>query len=162
MKITNLNMSATVYENADPTVRESVEAASRAQVSLNSANLSGADLTGANLRGANLRGADLTGADLPYAPKIAGLEAQILNAVTSGAGTLNMESWHTCETTHCRAGWAIQLAGEAGRVLESVFGPSVAGALIYQASCGYVPDFHASGADALADIRARAAVEVSQ
>ena len=157
MKITNLNMSATVYENADPTVRESVEAASRAQVSLNSANLSGADLTGANLRGA-----DLTGADLPYAPKIAGLEAQILNAVTSGAGTLNMESWHTCETTHCRAGWAIQLAGEAGRVLESVFGPSVAGALIYQASCGYVPDFHASDAHALADIRARAAAEVSQ
>jgi hypothetical protein len=29
-----------------------------------------------------------------------------------------MGSWHTCETTHCIAGWAVHLAGEEGKALE--------------------------------------------
>jgi hypothetical protein len=28
-----------------------------------------------------------------------------------------MSDWHTCDTTHCRAGWVEFLAGEAGRKL---------------------------------------------
>jgi len=30
-----------------------------------------------------------------------------------------MGSWHKCETTHCRAGWVVVLAGSAGKELES-------------------------------------------
>jgi hypothetical protein len=69
-----------------------------------------------------------------------------------------MTNWHTCETAHCRAGWAIHLAGGFGYGLEYAFGPSLAGALIYaRAYPGMkVPDFHASNEDALADIEARA------
>jgi hypothetical protein len=67
-----------------------------------------------------------------------------------------MGSWHSCATTHCRAGWAITLAGEDGANLERQVGPSAAGALIYHASAGYVPDFHASNKDAMEDIKKRA------
>jgi hypothetical protein len=73
-----------------------------------------------------------------------------------------MASWHACATTHCRAGWAITLAGEAGAKLEAHVGPSAAGALIYQASAGYVPNFYATDAEALADIRAHAATAGAQ
>jgi len=148
---------------------------------LSGANLSGADLrrailTGANLTGANLTGViisgaylssvnlarvDLTGVlsaprrltplEIPIVPDLdAAIHAQVYGA--DAPGTLYMSQWHTCETTHCRAGWAIHLAGEAGRKLENVIGACAAGALIYHASTGRVPDFFASDADALADI----------
>jgi hypothetical protein len=67
-----------------------------------------------------------------------------------------MEAWHTCQTTHCRAGWAIHLAGEAGATLEDYYGSAAAGALIYHASAGYIPDFYASNEDALDDMKAHA------
>ena len=120
------------------------------------ANLTGANLSGSNLSGSNLSGANLRGADLPYAPKIENLDSKILEAIEAG-GDLNMGEWHTCETTHCRAGWAIQLAGDAGRLLEEQHGAAIAGTLIYQASTGRVPDFHASNEEALADIKRCAA-----
>lgn len=79
-------------------------------------------------------------------------------AAIEAGGTLDMGSWHACETTHCRAGWAITLAGEAGAKLESEVGPAAAGALIYAKSCPDkpIPNFYASTKDALADIKARA------
>jgi len=125
-------------------------------VNLSSVNLTGVDLTGTNLIGAILTGADLTGAhlrgnEIPIVPDLdAAIHAQVYGA--GAPGTLDMASWHTCETTHCRAGWAIHLAGEAGRKLENVIGSCAAGALIYHASTGRVPDFFASSSDALADI----------
>lgn len=70
-----------------------------------------------------------------------------------------MGSWHACATTHCRAGWAITLAGEAGKALEQRVGPPAAGSLIYLASVGYVPNFYATNEDAMADMQE--AVEVS-
>ena len=74
-----------------------------------------------------------------------------------------MNTWHTCETTHCRAGWAIQLAGAPGRVLEACLGPNAAGALIHVASCpqleGKVPNFLDTNENALADIKRLAALE---
>jgi hypothetical protein len=74
-----------------------------------------------------------------------------------------MDQWHTCETTHCRAGWAIHLAGVAGKVLEHCCGSNVAGALIHIASSpaleGKVPNFFASNEAALADIRRLAELE---
>lgn len=82
---------------------------------------------------------------------------RLLAAIENG-GTLEMGEWHTCETTHCRAGWAIHLAGDAGRALETRIGPSAAGALIYAASGSHpVPYWHAANAEAMADLRERAA-----
>lgn len=45
-----------------------------------------------------------------------------------------MSNWHTCETTHCRAGWVTHLAGDAGKALESFFNTPLAALLIYRAS----------------------------
>jgi hypothetical protein len=132
---------------------------------LQGADLRGADLEGARLEGANLRGArlgailqgaNLQGAiGLPYAPVVDDLDAKILAMVDGpdAHGSLDMTLWHTCETTHCRAGWAIHLAGEAGYDLESRLGSATAGSLIYYASTGRVPDFYATTDEALADLR---------
>ena len=157
--------------NAADLRRANLCSANLCSANLCSANLRGANLCSADLRGANLCSADLRGADLcranlcranlcrakgVTAPVIPNLDDAILAAIESG-GTLNMDSWHTCETTHCRAGWAVHLAGVAGQALEDRVGPSAAGALIYHASTGHVPDFMASNEAALADIRACAA-----
>ncbi|TAK94532.1 pentapeptide repeat-containing protein, partial [Patescibacteria group bacterium] len=127
---------------------------------LRDADLRDADLRGAVLRDADLRDADLTGADLRDAvlrdvPVLPNIDAAILAAVTDGVGELNMSDWHMCETTHCRAGWAVHLAGKAGKALEEKFGPAVAGSLIYAASRPGkpIPDFYASTSAAMADIR---------
>lgn len=125
------------------------------------ADLRDADLRDADLTGADLTNADLTGADLPEGiPVVEDLDRKILAAVTDGVGSLVMREWHTCETTHCRAGWAIVLAGPEGMVLEERFGPAVAGALIYAASRPGrpVPDFYTTNYEAMASIREDAGV----
>jgi hypothetical protein len=148
---------------------------------LSGANLSGADLrdadlSDANLSDANLRGADLSGAYLsgadqkeltreeyaqralkyrerhPEVPVVPELDATICRIVTSGEGTLDMSGWHQCKTSHCRAGWAIHLAGEAGYAVEDKYDSLRAGLMIYRASTGRVPDFFADNKSALADI----------
>ena len=93
---------------------------------------------------------------VPIVPLI---DVQIADAIAAGAG-LDMEFWHYCGTSHCRAGWAIILAGAAGAELEQAVGPEVAGFAIYQASRPGVPapDFFASRKAALSDIL-RCAVE---
>ena len=118
----------------------------------------GADLSGAVLSGAVLRDADLSGAVLREIPVVENIDAKILAAIEAG-GKLKMTDWHTCKTTHCRAGWAVTLAGEAGLKLEEKFGPAVAGTLIYHASRPdkRIPDFYCDDATAMADIKACAA-----
>lgn len=98
-----------------------------------------------------LSDADLCGADIP---KIDRLHTKIAEAIERG-GVLEMESWHVCETTHCRAGWAIHIAGEAGKKLEAKVGSSAAGALIFSASYPdqRVPNFYTDNETALADIK---------
>ena len=92
-------------------------------------------------------------------PVIDDLDKMVLDSVGDDGAQLNMGNWH-CGTTHCRAGWAITLAGDAGAELERLFGPETAGRLIYEASTGRpAPDFFASNAEALADIRRCAGVE---
>ena len=132
------------------------------------ADLAGADLAGANLAGANLAGAYLARADLADAnkepidvPVIEKIDAQILAAVKAG-GELNMSAWHghgRCGTTHCRAGWAIHLAGDRGYALEAQFGSQRAGAMIYRASRPGQPApwFFDTDERALEDIRKCAA-----
>mgnify|MGYP003455648224 CR=1 FL=1 len=119
------------------------------------ANLSRANLYGANLTDSNLRGANLSVADLSGAKGLSQIEAFDINKALAAAcaekGALKMSSWHTCETTHCRAGWAVVLHPQ-GKELEEKYGTNAAGALIYNACAGFVPNFYASDEDAMADI----------
>ena len=69
------------------------------------------------------------------APAIPDIHKAIYAAV-SQPDALNMEDWHSCDTTHCRAGWAVHLAGEAGYKLERETSPVFAAMMIYKAS-GY-------------------------
>ena len=137
---------------------------------LTGANLTDANLTGANLTYANLTGANLTDANLTDAewiPRINNIH-QAVYAAASAPGALNMMSWHSdgfCGTTHCRAGWVTHLAGDAGRVMDGIMGPSAAAALIYFASdptMTKVPDFHATNAEAMADMKAMAEAEAAR
>ena len=119
---------------------------------LSDADLRRADLSGANLSDADLRRADLGGANLRI-PVVPNIDAEILAAIDAG-GELDMSAWH-CGTAHCRAGWAIHLAGGDGYSLERVVGPSTAGALIYQASRPGkpIPDFYCGDDEAMDDLR---------
>ena len=179
MSFTIKHWNGTVlYESKKSTVRDAlVEAVAKGAI-LSGAILSGAVLRDADLRGAILRGAilrdadlsdailrdaDLRDADLSGAPRIENSDAQILAAISEAeqtGGGLDMAHWHKCETTHCRAGWAIHLAGKEGYELEGRYGTPWAATLIYLASgADRVPDWYASNKDALADMRERAAVK---
>lgn len=50
---------------------------------------------------------------------IENIHQKILAAINDNGNKLEMSTWHTCETTHCRGGWAIVLGGEDGKKLES-------------------------------------------
>jgi uncharacterized protein YjbI with pentapeptide repeats len=131
---------------------------------LSDANLSGAVLRGADLSYADLRDANLGGVNLSGAPVIENIHQKIY-AAASAPNALRMESWHTCETTHCRAGWAVTLAGDDGRELEKRIGTDAAGALIYIASdptLERVPSWYATNEDALADMKRLAELEAAR
>ena len=67
-------------------------------------------------------------------PVIPNIHGALLDAVKSKPGYLEMGAWHTCETTHCRAGWITTLAGEAGKKLEDQTSTEFAAMQIYKAS----------------------------
>lgn len=69
-----------------------------------------------------------------------------------------MRTWHTCETTHCRAGWVITLAGKEGKELELFHGTALAAQLIYRESGSPINPcrFYDSNDAALADMKTRA------
>jgi uncharacterized protein YfcZ (UPF0381/DUF406 family) len=69
-----------------------------------------------------------------------------------------MSDWHTCETTHCRAGWVVHLAGEQGKALESATSTQHAAMRIYRASdpTWRMSNFFAGNAEALEDMKALA------
>ncbi len=168
-------------------VDASLDIASLVRASLVGARLDGARLDGARLDGARLDGASLVDARLDGArlekiasfpvemPIVENIDQKILDAILddsgdlrtvseNGAGesvpALEMSSWHhSCGTSHCRAGWAITLAGGEGRMLEKLWGPEVAGTMIYLASRpGKAhPNFYAANGEALASLKADAA-----
>jgi uncharacterized protein YjbI with pentapeptide repeats len=158
IEIKNRWTGSIIFSVTADSMKLAVKLALEQKTVLRGAVLRGAVLRGAVLRGAVLRGAVLRGAVLPFIPKIEDLDGKILAAIGKEGCALDMESWHVCETTHCRAGWAIHLSGDVGKTLESIYGPSAAGALIY-ATCYpklKIPDFTASNEDALADMKQRA------
>lgn len=97
--------------------------------SLQGANLRGANLQSADLKGANLRGANLRGAKLDYIPGSQELLKKVAEHALAKEDSLEMCDWHTCDTTHCIAGWATHLHPE-GRDLEDKYGTEVAGLLL--------------------------------
>lgn len=84
---------------------------------------------------------------------------QIHRAVLEAAekpNALDMSNWHTCETTHCRAGWVVTLAGKAGKDLEAKTSTLFAAMQIYKASSSIrvsPPRFYGANEVALADMR---------
>ena len=96
-------------------------------VNLEGVNLVGANLAGANLVGVEFEGANLEGAKLDYNIQ-QGLLEQIAEIVIENPNKLEMSSWHTCETTHCLAGWACHLNNTA-KELEKTHGTQIAGLL---------------------------------
>lgn len=104
------------------------------------AMLNDVDLRAANLHMANLSMADLTGAilpdDVPFVENLIGKVAKL--ALEPNA--LNMGAWHTCETTHCIAGWACVIANKPE--LEKKYGSNAFAALLFARSgLTRVPNF---------------------
>jgi uncharacterized protein YjbI with pentapeptide repeats len=124
-------------------------------VTFKGAVLRGLDLTAANFSGAFIEGAFISYEDFADTPVVPNIHKAIY-AAASAHGALDMRTWHTCETTHCRAGWAVTLAGSAGAALEEKVGTPSAATLIYLASdpqLNRIPDFLASDEDAMADMK---------
>jgi hypothetical protein len=96
----------------------------------------------------------------PPIPTIENIHQRIY-AAASQPDALDMSDPHVCSTTHCRAGWAVHLAGEAGYALERYHGWSLAAQLIYRESgYGINPGrFYDSNEDALADMKRLAEAE---
>jgi hypothetical protein len=82
-------------------------------------------------------------------------------AAVSNPGALDMGDVHTCETTHCRAGWVIHLAGKAGYELANYFNWELAAMLIYRESGHPINParFYDNNEDAMADMKRLAGVE---
>ncbi len=109
---------------------------------------------------------EFNGIDRATAPYVVpNIDAAILTALESEkTHGLDMSGWHGqdcdetnwCETTHCRAGYAICMAGKAGFDLERKYGPEIAGRMIYAVSRPDMPlpDFYADDETALKDIKA--------
>jgi hypothetical protein len=87
-------------------------------------------------------------------PVVDDIDRRIVRTILEQRGGLRMYTWHVCETTHCRAGWATTLAGKAGIKLENDSHAEAAGMLIYAASRPGepIPDFFATDDEALGDL----------
>lgn len=96
-------------------------------------------------------------------PKIDNIHTKVFAAVST-PNALKMDTWHTCETTHCRAGWVVTLAGEEGRALEKFHNTELAAALIYRESSPHkvsAARFYDSNELAMDDMRRMAELEKS-
>lgn len=73
-----------------------------------------------------------------------------------------MGNWHSCDTTHCWAGWITHLAGEAGKQLEKTTDTAFAAQLILRESSEHkvgVNFFYVDGPTALAEMKRLAELE---
>jgi hypothetical protein len=88
-------------------------------------------------------------------PKVADLDKRVF-AAASAPGALDMDAWHTCEKTHCRAGWIVTLAGDEGKKLQQFYNTELAAMLIYRESTGrriHPARFYDENEAALEDMR---------
>jgi hypothetical protein len=94
-------------------------------------------------------------------PVIENIHQKMLEAV-SNPHALNMGKWHTCETTHCRAGWVVVLGGEKAAILEEKTSTLFAAQQIYNKSSSInvsPPRFYEPNEKAMADITRCAELE---
>ncbi len=99
-------------------------------------------------------------------PTIANIHQKVLAAIEAAPAQFDMGTWHgqnDCGTTHCRGGWVVTLAGDAGRALEKFHDTALAAFLIYQASSPNLPvrfpRFYETNEEAMADIKRMAELE---
>ena len=92
-----------------------------------------------------------------FVPVISDIDKKVYEAC-SQPQALDMGSWHTCETTHCRAGWVVTLAGKDGKQLEMYHGTALAAQLIYRESGSPINPcrFYDNNVQAMADMKSRA------
>ncbi|MBA4166529.1 MAG: hypothetical protein H0X41_03120 [Chitinophagaceae bacterium] len=96
-------------------------------------------------------------------PVIENIHQSVLSAVKK-PDALDMRDWHTCDTTHCRAGWVVHLAGEKGYALEKQTWTLFAAQQIYKASSPIhvaPPRFYEDNKEAMEDIESCAAKEAN-
>ncbi len=99
-------------------------------------------------------------------PTIENIHQKVLEAIGDGK-QFDMEGWHketSCGTTHCRGGWVITLAGEAGKKLEEQTSSEFAAMAIYHKSSPIRVSpvrFYEDNEKALADIK-KCALEESK
>jgi hypothetical protein len=97
-------------------------------------------------------------------PVIPNIHAAVLKAVQA-KDALDMRDWHTCETTHCRAGWVVTLAGEDGKKLEERTSTLFAAMRIYKESSPIRVSpvrFYDTNEKAMADIQKCGELESAQ
>jgi hypothetical protein len=96
-------------------------------------------------------------------PAIPNIHTTVYEAA-SQPDALKIETWHQCENTHCRAGWAVTLAGADGKALEARFNTELAAMLIYRESGSPINParFYDSNDDALADMKRLAEAEAAE
>ena len=91
----------------------------------------------------------------PSTVKIENIHQKILEIIHDNGNQLNMSTWHTCDTTHCRGGWVTHLAGKEGAELEFRFGMPLAAHIIYKNS-STIPvrwnQYYLNNDDAMKDI----------
>jgi hypothetical protein len=91
----------------------------------------------------------------PPIPVIANIHQAVFNAA-SQPNSLDMSTWHTCDNTHCWAGWVVTLAGKEGKKLERFFDTPLAAMKILDASSPITVSpvrFFETTADALREMK---------
>jgi hypothetical protein len=156
--LTGAQLSCLTREQLSCLTREQLSCLTRAQLSwLTDAQLSW--LTGEQL-------SCLTGAQLSCltraqeaVPILKNPYSALLKAIKAEGCSLNMKTWHTCETTHCLGGWVVVLA--KAQALEKTFETEGAARLILRKSRpeAPLPNFYAKDDAAMEFIEARAAEE---
>ena len=97
-------------------------------------------------------------------PVIENIHQKVLDAVKM-PNALDMSTWHTCDTTHCRAGWVVTLAGEDGKALEEETSTEFAALQIYRKSSNIRVSpvrFYEGNETAMEDIKRCAEEEAKQ
>jgi hypothetical protein len=90
---------------------------------------------------------------------------QTIYAAASNPKALDMSTWHTCDNTHCWAGWVVTLAGAEGKKLESFFDTPLAAMKILDASSPLQVSpvrFFEGNADALREMKRMAELEAGR
>jgi hypothetical protein len=105
--------------------------ANLSDANLSDANLSGANLSVANLSSANLSDANLSGAIgiAPITENAIAILLDVADRVVGNPHALKMKYVHTCNTTHCGAGWVCHLSPIAA-TLEKILGWNVAACIV--------------------------------